>query len=145
MTWGNKLLIVFIAFAGLMGTLVYKCMNQNFELVTKDYYNDELRYQDKIDGMNNANRLSDVAVSQSTTGDVQIVLPKELNGLATTGSVWFYCPTSSINDRKLPLQVNEEGVMDVKRGLLTATNYQVKITWQVGDDKYFSEKLIAVK
>jgi hypothetical protein len=145
MTWGNKLVVVFIAFAALMSTLVYKCMNQNFELVSKDYYNDELRYQDKIDGMNNANKVSDVALMQTQTDDVEIMLPEELNGLATTGSVWFYCPTSSINDRKIPLQVNDEGVMQVKRGLLSATNYQVKITWQVGDDKYYAEKHLAVK
>jgi hypothetical protein len=145
MTWGNKLVIVFLAFAGLMSTLVYKCMNQNFELVSKDYYNDELRYQDKIDGMNNANKLSGVTLTQAATDDVVIKLPKELDGLSATGTVWFYCPTSSVNDRKIPLQVNDEGVMSVQRGLLAATNYLVKITWQIGDDKYYSEKLLAVK
>src|SRR5690348_3477734 len=124
MTWGNKLVLVFVAFAALMSTLVYKCMNQKFELVSKDYYNDELRYQDKIDGMNNANKLSTVALVQSTNDDVQITLPKELNGLAATGSVWFYCPTSAVNDRKLTLQVNEQGTMNVRRGLLAAANYQ---------------------
>jgi hypothetical protein len=124
---------------------VYKCMKQNFELVSKDYYNDELRYQDKIVGMNNANKVSDVALMQTQTDDVEIKLPKELNGLSATGSVWFYCPTSSINDRKIPLQVNDDGVMQVKRGLLSATNYQVKITWQVGEDKYYAEKYLAVK
>ena len=51
MTWGNKLLLVFAAFALLIGTLVYKCMQQNFELVSKDYYNDELQLykQKKLD------------------------------------------------------------------------------------------------
>jgi len=145
MTWGNKLVVVFVVFASLMGFLVYKCMTQKFELVSKDYYNEELRYQDKIDGMNNANKLSDVALSQIASDDVQIELPKELKGLVATGNVWFYCPTAAINDRKIPLQVSDEGVMQVKRGLLAASNYQVKITWQIGNDKYYTEKLLAVK
>lgn len=145
MTWGNKLLLAFVGFAALMSTLVYKCMNQKFELVSKDYYTDELRYQDKIDGMNNANKISTVELFQKEDADVAIKLPKELKGLTVSGSAWFYCPTNSVNDRKIPVQVNEAGEMNVRRGLLAAANYQVKLTWQVGDDKYYTEKLVTVR
>ena len=65
MTWGTKLLLVFTAFALLMSTLVYMCMKQKFELVSKDYYKDELRYQDKIDGMNNANKIGNVLIQEN--------------------------------------------------------------------------------
>ena len=108
MTWGNKLLLVFIGFALLMSTLVYKCAKQNFELVSKDYYNEELRYQDKIDGENNANKLSSVQIAQ-TSDEVSIQLPKELNGLTTAGEVWFYCAPNSSFDRKIPVKVNSNG------------------------------------
>ncbi|MDB5191011.1 MAG: hypothetical protein JWQ96_574 [Segetibacter sp.] len=144
MTWGNKLVFVFIAFAALMGTLVYKCMQQNFELVSKDYYNEELRYQDKIDGTNNANKLSNVKVDYS--GDeLHIHLPKELNGLALTGDALFYCATNSKFDRKLPLQVNDEGLMNVGLRILAKTNYILKISWQVGNEQYYNEQSVDLK
>jgi len=144
MTWGNKLLVVFVAFAALIGTLVYKCMNQNFELVSKDYYNDELRYQDKINGINNANKLSNVQIAQ-TDKDISIQLPKELNGLAVKGEAWFYCATNSLNDRKIPVQVNEEGIMKVEKNKLTKTLYQVKLNWQNGNENFYNEQNLQVK
>src|SRR3954471_1809897 len=127
MTWGNKLLLVFVGFAFLIGTLVYKCMQQNFELVSKDYYNDELRYQDKIDGANNANKLSSIQIAQ-TSEEVSIQLPKELNGLVTTGQAWFYCATSASNDRKIPLATGGDGITKISKSKLARTNYQVKVS-----------------
>ena len=64
MNWGNKLILVFIVFAVMMSVLVYKSVNTKYDLVSKDYYKDELRYQDKIDGMHNAAKVSDVVVTQ---------------------------------------------------------------------------------
>lgn len=139
MNWGKGLILVFVAFAALMGTLIYMCMQTNFELVSKDYYTDELRYQDKIDGMNNANRISDVVVTQD--GDnINIQMPKELDGQLLKGEAWFYCSTKAANDRKLPLQVDDNGMFVVQKSLLAAAPYTVKLTWQVGEEKYHTEK-----
>ena len=144
MTWGNTLLLVFVGFAVLIGTLVYRCMQQNFELVSKDYYNDELRYQDKIDGVNNANKLSGVHIAQ-TPEDVSIQLPKELNGLATTGQVWFYCPINASDDRRIPLEADDDGTIKIDKRKLAKTNYQVKLSWQTGNDKFYNEQALEVR
>lgn len=143
MTWGNKLLIVFGLFAALMSTLVYKCMKQNFELVSKDYYTEELRYQDKIDGMNNANKIGTVVVKEE--GDkVAIQLPKEVQGLATTGQAYFYCADNSTKDRKLDLKVNDEGLMVIDKAKVSKANYLVKLNFQTGNDKYYTEQYLTI-
>ncbi|MFZ8343681.1 FixH family protein, partial [Staphylococcus aureus] len=54
MNWGYKLLLAFISFALIIGILVYKSINTKYDLVSTEYYKDELRYQDKIDGSGNA-------------------------------------------------------------------------------------------
>jgi hypothetical protein len=118
-------------------------MHQNFELVTKDYYTDELRYQDKIDAMNNANKISSVVIDQNND-KVSIQLPKEIKGLATSGQLWFYCPVNSVNDRKIPLQVNDEGVMLIDKSKIARSNYQVKLNWQIGKEQYYTEKSLTV-
>jgi hypothetical protein len=144
MTWGNKLLIAFILFGTLIGTLVYKCMQQNFELVSKDYYGDELRYQDKIDGVNNANKLSGIKVIENVT-DISIQLPKELNGMALTGEAWFYCPNNASNDRKIPLNVSDSGTMLIAKNKLAKTKYLLKLNWESGKEKFYNEQSIELK
>ncbi|TDH24655.1 hypothetical protein EXU57_15070 [Segetibacter sp. 3557_3] len=143
-SWGNKLALVFVAFAALMGTLVYKCMQQNFELVSKDYYNEELRYQDRIDATVNANQLSKVQLSQNEQY-VLVQLPQELNGFAVTGEALFYCATSAANDRKIPLQVNGQGMMKIRKDLLVKDYYQLKLKWQNGKEAYYYEQHLQVK
>jgi len=143
MTWGTKLLLVFTAFALLMSPLVYMCMKQKLELVSKDYYKDELRYQDKIDGMNNANKIGNVLI-QENQENVSIQLPKEVQGLALKGQATFYCTVNSLNDRTLPLEVNDEGFMLISKTKLAKAKYLVKLNWQIGNDLYYTEKKLSV-
>ncbi|OYZ47929.1 MAG: hypothetical protein B7Y19_07425, partial [Sphingobacteriales bacterium 24-40-4] len=60
MNWGNKLVVVFVAFALFMGYMVYRALSTKYDLVSKDYYKDELRYQERIDGVKNAVALDSV-------------------------------------------------------------------------------------
>ncbi|MBG9378120.1 FixH family protein [Panacibacter sp. DH6] len=144
MSWGNKLLVAFIAFGALIGTLVYKCMHQNFELVSKDYYADELKYQDRIDGANNAGKLS--AVQVSTTGtELAIQLPKELNGQVLKGEAWFYCATNAADDRRIPLTVDDKGIMLVDKSKLAKASYVLKLNWENTSEKFYNEQAVSLR
>jgi hypothetical protein len=143
MTWGTKLLLAFAAFALLMSTLVYKCMHQNFELVSKDYYTDELRYQDKIDGMNNARKIGKVSIEENTES-ILIKMPPEIEGLAIKGNALFYCNANSKNDRDIPLNVTEDGLMLIDKSRLAKAAYRVKLTWQTGKEQYYTEQNLTV-
>lgn len=144
MNWGRKLILVFIAFAGLMSTLVYMCMQQNFELVSKDYYSEELRYQDKIDGTNNANRLSEFVINQNSENLV-IKLPKEMSGLAVNGQALFYCPTDASKDKKIALETDAEGRQFISKAQLAKAKYLLKVNWKAGNDIYYTEKNVEVQ
>lgn len=118
-------------------------MHQNFELVSKDYYSDELHYQDKIDGMHNANKIGTVILKQNEA-NVSIQLPKEVQGLSLKGQALFYCTVNSTNDRTIPLQVNDEGLMLIDKSRLAKASYKVKLNWQIGKDQYYTEQNLSV-
>ena len=143
MTWGTKLLLAFAAFALLMSTLVYKCMHQNFELVSKDYYTDELRYQEKIDGMNNASQIGKVYIKENNE-KVSIQMPREIEGLAIKGNALFYCNADSKNDRNIPLHVTDGGLMLIDKSRLAKAAYTVKLSWQTGKEHYYTEQNFTV-
>jgi hypothetical protein len=52
------ILTSFILFALFIGTLVVISMKQEVSLVSKDYYQDELKHSEKMQRMNNANALA---------------------------------------------------------------------------------------
>jgi hypothetical protein len=144
MNWGNKLIIVFILFAIGIGFLVYKANSVKYDLVSKDYYKEELRYQDKIDGINNASKLSELNITEDST-NIIVQMPKELNGHKVEGEVFFYCPTDETKDKKLPLKVDNEGKQLIAKNEVKKTKYQVKITWKTGNVNYYSQKEFVVK
>lgn len=145
MNWGNKLVFVFIAFALLMGTLVYKAMNTKYELVSKDYYKDELRYQDRIDGKNNVAGLTGKLTLTQDAETVMIDLPSEMRGVKVEGEAWFYCKTDAVRDRKIPLQVDTAARQVIlKKALVKETTYELKLNWQAADQKYYIEQPIHV-
>lgn len=141
MNWGNRLILVFIAFAGLMATLVYKAVNTRFELVNKEYYLDELRYQDKIDGRVNAASIGAVNVTE-TKKELVLQLPKEMQGQEIKGEAWFYCKTAAAKDFRLSFAPDTEGKQIIEKKNLLADKYLLKLSWEAADKKYYLEKEI---
>jgi len=143
MSWGNKILVAYVSFVVLMIFLVYKSVNTQFDLVTKDYYKDELRYQDKIDGLNNAAKLKALTINQDAS-NVILQLPEEMKGLKLSGEIWFYCVTDAQKDKKINLQVNDSARQIIPKSALFATNYLVKVNWKSGSTLYAADKEITV-
>ena len=102
--WGHKIILVFVLFVSLIATLVYKSIHTNFELVTKEYYKDELVYQQVIDGTNNANKLGGITTVSSDAQFVNVTLPEEMK--------------KSCGQKTCPNMINfASGILNRKSGL----------------------------
>lgn len=143
--WGHKLTLAFIAFAALMMFMVYKTTQANFELVSKEYYKDELAYQQVIDGTNLANKLSSLIEIQQQNELISVQLPQEMKMKEATGTIYFYCPSEASKDRKLNINLNEEAVHFIAAGTILPGNYIVKINWQAEQQNYYNEQAIIIK
>jgi hypothetical protein len=137
MSWGNKLIIVFVVFAALMATLVYKATQTKFELVSKDYYQEELRYQDKIDGAGNA-ALEAPLLVRLKDGSVFLEFPELQKKSNITGEAWFYCSVDASKDKRIALHVNTLGIQQIDVKTFRKGNYVVKISYEANGKKYYS-------
>lgn len=139
MNWGNKLLLVFAGFGSFIGFMVYRCMQEPVNLVAKEYYRDELAYQQVIDGRTLANGLSsDVRVQQSADS-IHIQLPPEMKDQPLHGAVVFYCASDARKDRHFELQLNGDVVQRLPNKLVMPGKYLVKVDWTTRAGHYYSE------
>jgi FixH len=145
MNWGNKLLLTFIVFGTGMGYLVYRAIGTEFELVEKDYYKKELRYQQVIDGTERANTLSTAIDLKQTEKEISLEFPKEMIGSDIKGTAWFYCAYDSKKDRKLSLELNSEGIQLLEKDKFSTGTYIVKIDWTASDKNYYTEKTLTIR
>lgn len=144
MNWGNKLLCTFLVFGAGIGFLVYRSVNTRFELVEKDYYKSELRYQQVIDGTNRANQLSRPVMLAQTEQGITLQLPPEMKNRKLTGDVWFYCAYDEKKDKKFVLEPGPDGVQVFAPASLQPGDYTVKISWVDAGANYFSENRLTV-
>jgi hypothetical protein len=145
LNWGHKITIVLILFAVLMFTLVYKSIKTDFELVSKDYYKDELQYQQVIDGSSNAATLSsNIIITQNEQG-VTVQFPNEMKGKLLEGELWFYCAYNDTKDRRIKIDVTNEAVQFIERSKLAAGNYIVKTTWKAAGTGYYNEQSFSIQ
>lgn len=142
--WGHKLTLGFIAFAGMIVYMAVQSMNTRYELVSNEYYKDELQYQQVIDGASRANQLSSKATVTQQNDELVIQLPAEMQQKTITGSLWFYNATDSKKDKKMALQVNDHGTQIIDRRLFLRGNYTVKLSWESNGETYYSEVPVTI-
>jgi hypothetical protein len=87
---GHKILFTYLAFvAGMMG-MVYLTTQQNRDLVSDNYYADELAFQKIIDESANTAALSAAVAVEKMTDQLKIKLPQELIGIKSSGTWTLY-------------------------------------------------------
>ena len=90
--WGYKILFVYLSFAGGILYLVYRTSLENRDLVSDNYYEEELAYQKIIDQSAKTAKLSaavEVVIDQ-LNNTIQITLPPEFSNSNTIGKWDLY-------------------------------------------------------
>jgi len=135
---------VFGVFGGMMSYMTYRCMHTPVDLVTKEYYKDELGYQQVIDARQKADALSEKVELRQTGQVITVVLPQEMRNAAVTGSIQFYCASDASRDRKVSLQVDGAGRQEIAAEQVRAGRYTVRVQWESKGVSYFEEKPFVV-
>lgn len=138
MSWGVKIAMLYSGFVVLMVTLVTLSMKQDFHLVSDDYYQEEIEYQQVLDAGKNQAALSK-PVSVSANGDhINIAFPDEFKEQLINGTVQFYSPVNSNWDKTVTM-TNVETSYSVSKDELISTRYKVKLSWEAAGKKYYQE------
>jgi len=145
LNWGNKLLLVFAAFGIMMSYLVYRCMHTSYDLVSKDYYKEELTYQQVIDDAGRAGKLSQAIQMEQWKDNIQVCFPPEMKQTVISGTIYFYCAANAARDKKVSINTNVLAIQNISRRALLPGPYTVKINWESNSKQYYSEQYLLVR
>jgi nitrogen fixation protein FixH len=144
MNFGGKIVVLYLSFVGLILTLVFMSYGQKVELVSTDYYAQEINFQQKINATNNEKSLSGASISHVINGNSVILkidsalLSDDFNGTAT-----FFRPSDSSKDVQMKMNfVNNEQIIDSKELIHGA--YKLQLSWTSNQKKYFKEEVIFI-
>ncbi len=144
LNWGTAIVLAFAAFITFILAFVFFVgtdIRADHSLVADDYYNQELQYQDEIDGEINAIEAGLVPKVNKTEAGLQITFPEAMYDMDSKGVVYFYRPSNRKLDFKKPLLLNNSGMLIPKNNLV-AGRWNIKIAWQSDGISYlFKENL----
>lgn len=145
MSWGTKIFILYGGFVALIAFLVVSSMRQNVDLVTEDYYQQELQYQTRIDQTDAAIKSGFSPAIVVNDSHVNIVFPDTVRSLGVAGEVVFYRPDNKALDYSENISLDNTGKMSLARSNFSTGMYQAKILWQSSGKDYYYESTVHIK
>lgn len=148
MNWGYKVILILTCFVGLIVSLVVICINQkDIFLVSKNYYEKEIMYQDQIDLVTNTMELREkpgIRYNQESQ-NVVVSFPSNFQKEGIIGTIFFYRPSDATMDFSHPIRLLEQGQQVISTQSLKQGLWKIEIAWTLENESYFLEERLVVK
>jgi hypothetical protein len=136
---GNILIAGFVIMILGMSTLVYLTLKEDVSMVSKNYYEQELIYDQKLKAMDNTLRYhQDFKISYKEQ-NIQLQIPQSLSQYIQEGKVHFYCPSNAAYDYTISIEASTNGVYSIPTAQLNGHRYIVKISFTSDGNQYYKE------
>jgi len=145
--WPYGILLAFVLFIGGTATLVVIACTHKTDLITEDYYADELRFQARLDQLNRTAALgAEVEVAfDAVQQNIRLALPPALVSSETRGSIHLYRPSATDRDVVLRLELDAHGAQLIDAATLLPGLWKVRVQWSRQDEDYFADRSVVVK
>lgn len=141
-SWGTGIWVLYGSFVLMMVTMVGMSVVQKIDLVTDDYYAEEIKYQDRIDKVKNAGQLAVPLAWEVTDSGVTVNYPKELKNV--TGVIHFYCPSDNTKDFSVKIQPDVKNSQFIPTKNASVGRYRIQFDWQANGTVYWNEGIINI-
>ncbi len=142
--WGTGVVLAFIGFIAFIMYFVIS-MNTNkkydHDLVTEDYYQEELKHQVEIDKQINSKLLEENISYIKTDEGLVIVFPKNLEPENISGKVFLYRPSNKHLDFEIPISLSDHNLLIPDKRLLGG-RWNIKIDWKYRGTPYLYKEEI---
>ncbi|OIQ41816.1 MAG: cytochrome C oxidase Cbb3 [Bacteroidetes bacterium MedPE-SWsnd-G1] len=141
--WGTSIVIAFALFISFILFFVIKSHNPNnkHDLVSEEYYKDELKFQDEIDKQNNVKNLEEAFIVQKISEGIEIQFPSQFTNDNILGVVIMARPSNKALDFETVIQLNNNKLLLPKRNLVEG-NWNLKIEFSSEGTPYLYKKSI---
>lgn len=144
--WPLGIVLSFALFVAGTASLVVMAARNSSDLVSANYYDDEVRFQTHIDELNRARNLAKRINVQydSATHNIVVVMPADHSAIATNGRIELYRPSAARFDKSLELIPDAAGVQLIDTSRLAPGLWIAKIVWTVDDKIYRHEQKLVI-
>jgi hypothetical protein len=111
------------------------------DLVTEEYYQQELEYQNDIDKQKNATTLKENIKWEKSNKGIVITFPKDIEFKEVAGKVFLYRPSNKQLDFETAISLSDYNLLIPDKRLLDG-RWNIKVDWQYKGKSYLYKKEI---
>lgn len=138
--WGTGIFILYAGFALATLALVAFAMTKKVDLVTDNYYDKELKYEEQIQKQKNLDTLAEKPNVEILKDNIKVTFPPVFIKESLSGSFHFYRPSDSGKDfeTEIKLDTNNEQLFNTSN--FAKGMWKLKITWSYNGNGFYTEK-----
>jgi hypothetical protein len=127
-------------------TFIAWCSRHPADLISPNYYEEEVRYQGQIDRIQHTQERAKLAsiTYDGASKHINISLPICVSGSKPAGQIQLYRPSAVNLDRQVKLELNSGGTQAIDAAALVPGLWKVRVTWTVDDHDYFIDQKIVI-
>ena len=142
--WPYGIILFFVLLFCGLATVVVIASTHRDTLVSDSYYEQELKFQNRIDAAARAKNIGAAIHYDATAGQIQIALPVAQVQQPLAGSIELYRPSAPNLDRQIKLHPDAVGLQTLDATVLQPGLWNVRVSWNAAGRNYFLEQKIAV-
>ncbi|MDQ0592455.1 hypothetical protein QFZ37_000824 [Chryseobacterium ginsenosidimutans] len=130
-SWGHGVVIALASFIIFILSMMFLFPNgqKNSEMVTDNYYEEELKYQDVIDAKKRADQLQEKPVYSQDKNGIKVTFPKDYDNSNTTVKFVLNRTEDQNLDIKKSVQLNADKSFLIPAQVLKIGNYTLRLNW----------------
>jgi hypothetical protein len=144
--WPIGIITTFVLFfAGTVGLVVMAC-SQKMDLVSADYYEQELKFQGRIDRVERTRHAASQAVVayDAAARCITVSLAADQAGHEVSGHIELYRPSAAGLDRAVKLEPDTKGVQRLDAAGMSPGLWKVRVSWTFEQQDYFLDEKVVV-
>jgi len=142
--WPYGLILTFVLFFCGMAAVVFIAATHRETMVSENYYEQELKFQELIDGSARAKKSGAEIFRDPASGNVVIAVPAVQLAQKFSGTIELYRPSEPKLDQVLPLTPRADGRQTLDGSRLAAGPWLVRAKWNAGGENYFLEQKVTL-
>lgn len=142
--WGFGIAVSLVVFAIFLVVLLVVFSFKRFDLVSEDYYDREIKFQEQIDKKKRADALVENLKLVKDGLSYKLVFPQEFHYNSISGDVRFYRADNAKKDFLLPLAIDTSNTMVLPSAGMDAGLWKIIVVWQVDEESYYFEEKVII-
>lgn len=142
--WGVGLFVANGAFIVGILALVYFAMSQKVDLVSEQYYDQGIHYQERIAAIENTRGLKEKPMMTVRRDELTVQFPRDLAQRNIAGTITLYRPDNKGRDRTLDILLDSAACQHIAFASLAHGLWKAKVEWSADSVEYYTEQPVII-